>query len=173
MKTLLIMIGLLLTIASNAQLTSERKLHIKTLDSKNIDTYVTWTGQYKAKSSAFSFTIGYGRTLAGNGWVQPKNSWGNVPFGSGMVNSPMYQAHLAAGPEYTKDIHDMSWGRNGLGFMLNGNVGKFNLIGAYSGYSGLSSFSFSGTEGTFTGRGIFILKDNKVEQARTDLEFKF
>jgi len=125
------------------------------------------------KQSQLSFMVGYGQTLTGNGWLQPKNSWGNVPFGSGMVNSPLYQAYLMAGPEYAPGITSFDWGRNGLGMSLTGSFGKFSLGGAYSGYNGLASFQFNGSIGTFTGRGLVVMKENKIDQLRTDMEIKF
>jgi hypothetical protein len=176
MKKLLIAVflGLLCTTAMcQTKITTERSLHIKTLDQNNIDSYLAWTGTIKNKDTSLSFTFGYGQTIAGNGWMQAKNSWGNVPFGSGIMNSPLFQAYQMAGPEYTSQINNFGWGSNGFNFMMNGTVGKFSLGGAYSGYNNLTSFSFSGATNTFTGKGIFIMRENKVEQFRTDMEFKF
>jgi len=176
MKTWLLMIILMMitmTGAAQTRFTSERTIHLKSLDQQNIDAYLTWKGALTTKDGALTFTAGYGQTLAGGGWLQPKNSWGNTPFASGLAGSQLSGTLLTIGPEYIKAIRDLGWGRNGFNFMFDGKFGKMSLGGAYSGYADLMSLNFSGTTGAFTGRGTLIMQEGVVEQLRTDFAIKF
>lgn len=176
MKRILVIVLTLLALdafPAKAQFTNQRSIHIKTLDQNNIDAYAMWSGGLKKKETSLTFTLGYGQTIAGGGFFQAQNSWGKTPFGSGFLNSPFVQSLAMTGPEYISTIKDFGWGKNGLGFALNGNIGKFNLGSAYSGYSDLFSLNFNGTAGDFTGKGILIMKGGIVEQLRSDIEVKF
>ena len=160
--------------AGAQKLTTTRILRIKTLDEEHVDTSISLKGSLltdkKDNTQGLSFTIGYGQLL-GKSWMQPKSNWGL--FGSGLLNSDLFGSVSRLGPEYTQNVRDFGWGKNGLNFSLDGKFGKFSLGGGYSGYLDAYSFNFSGTIGSFTGKGIIISQSGKVEEIRSDMEIKF
>lgn len=159
---------------TNAQLTlsTSRSLKLKTYDENSGEAQVLFKGLLQSgKTDKLNFTLGYGQLL-GKSWIDTKSSFG--VFGSGLLNSDMYSSVSRLGINYTSAINDYKWGKNGLNFSMDGNLGGLTLGGSYSGYLDAYSFNFSGKMGkSFTGKGMFIMEAGQIKALQSDIEVKF
>ena len=160
--------------AMSQKIVLDKTLHIKTLDSNNIDLSAEIKSKLTlSKSTSISFDLGYGTLIGGNvnGFQNPTSSIG--PLGSGIINSPFFPMLAKMGtPLLGQNI--LGWGKSGINLSMTGSLGKtFSFQGIYSGFNSTYAVSFAGTTGSMTGKGTVISSEGKISQLQSDISVKF